>query len=72
MPIPAGGSGVALPDWAPDLTRVADRVPGRTLVAQVVDGSNVEVMTFDGTTRRCPGTVLTHPHLPRSRQHAGR
>lgn len=54
MPIPAGGSGTTLPDWAPDLTRVADRVPGRTLVAQVLDGSNVEVMTFDGMTGVAP------------------
>lgn len=58
MPILAGGSnpaGTVL--WAPSLVKVADRVPGRTLV-KVLDGSNNEVMTFDSTTRPTGASVL--------------
>lgn len=58
MPIPAGGSGTTLPDWAPDLTHVASYVPGRTLVVSTVDGSNVEVFTFDNSTRPTSGQVI--------------
>lgn len=58
MPIPAGGPGTSV-DWAPDLVKVADRVPGRTLVAsRTADGSNTEVMTFDETTRPPAASVL--------------
>jgi hypothetical protein len=57
MPIPAGGSGIPVVPWAPSLVKVADRVPGRTLV-KVLDGSNNEVMTFDSTTRPTGASVL--------------
>ncbi len=49
MPIPAGGSGVAAVPWAPSLVKVADQIPGRTLVK--VGGANSETMSFDSTTR---------------------
>lgn len=49
MPIPAGGSGAPAVPWAPSLVKVADRVPGRTLVK--VGAANSETFTFDSTTR---------------------
>lgn len=50
MPIVAGGSDLsaAIP-WAPSIIKVADRVPGRTLVK--VAGANSETMTFTDATR---------------------
>jgi hypothetical protein len=57
MPIPAGGSATPTVPWAPSLVKVADRLPGRTLV-KVFDGSNNEVMTFDSTTRPTGASVL--------------
>lgn len=47
MPIPAGGSGSTLPDWAPDLTRVANYVPSRTLRVDDTTGTPLQVFTVD-------------------------
>lgn len=56
MPIPAGGSDTAAP-WAPTLAKVADRIPGRTLVA--ASGSNAPARTFDTTTNPPASVVLS-------------
>lgn len=48
MPIAAGGSGT-LPDWAPDLTRVANYAPSRTL--RVDDTTGTPLQTFTTDTR---------------------
>lgn len=50
MPIPAGGSGSTLPDWAPDLTRVATYIPERTVeIDRESDG--MPVLSFTANTR---------------------
>lgn len=59
MPIAAGPSpgSVTDPDWAPSLVKVADRIPGRTLVKTTV-GGNAEFSTFDQSTRPTAAQVL--------------
>lgn len=58
MPIPAGGQAAPVVPWAPTLVKVADRIPGRTLVAHSVDGSNTQEFTFDASTRPTDFQVL--------------
>ncbi len=49
MPVVAGPATSELPDWAPDLYRVAAYIPARTLVG-VDDGYGNVRRTFDPTT----------------------